>query len=49
MMVDSAYIVKSTALRAFTGSFEHFADRHMEDVHKKFNAEKIFFDKLTGF
>ena len=25
-MVDSAYIVKSTPLRAFIGSFEHFAD-----------------------
>ena len=25
-MVDSAYFVKSTLLRAFTGAFQHFAD-----------------------
>ena len=49
-MVDSAYFVKSTALRAFTESFQHSAD--MLDIlkmcMKKFDAEKIFFDKLTG-
>ena len=36
---------------AFTGYFHHFAD--MLDILKmcmeKFDAEKIFFDKLTGF
>ena len=26
VMVDSAYFVKSTPQRAFTGSFQHFAD-----------------------
>ena len=50
-MTDSAYFVKSTPLRAFTGSFQHFAD--MLDIlkmcMKKYDAEKIFFDKLTGF
>ena len=49
-MVDSAYFVKSTPLRAFNGSFQHFAD--MLDILKmcikKFDAEKIFFDKLAG-
>ena len=43
-MDDSAYFVKSTPLRAFTGSFQHFAD--MLDIlkmcMKKFDAE-IFF------
>ena len=47
-MVDSAYFVKSTPLRAFTGSFQHFADV-LKMCMKKFDAEKIFFDKLTGF
>ena len=50
-MDDSAYFVKSTPLRAFTGSFQHFA--HVTDIlkmcMKKFDAEKIFFDKLMGF
>ena len=49
-MVDSAYFVKSTPLRAFTESFQHFVD--VTDIlkmcMKKFDAEKIFFDKLTG-
>ena len=56
-MVDSAHFVKSTPLRAFTGSFQHFEDvlqrRYIADIlkmcMKKFDAEKIFFDKLTGF
>ena len=52
-MFDSVYFLKSTPLRAFTGSYQHLkiCYRHIEDVHemKKFNAEKIFFDKLTGF
>ena len=50
-MVDSAHFVKSTPLRAYIGSFQRFAD--MLDIlkicMKKFDAEKIFFDKLTGF
>ena len=50
-MTDSTYFVKSTPLRAFTGSFQHFAD--MLDIlkmcMKKLDAEKLFFDKLTGF
>ena len=46
-MDDCAYFVKSTSLRAFTGFFQHFAD--MKICMKKFDAEKIFFDKLTGF
>ena len=49
-MVDSAYFVKSTPLRAFTESFQHFAD--MLDIlkicMKKFDDEKIFFNKLIG-
>ena len=43
-MVDIAYFVKSTPLRPFTESFQHF----VTDM-KKFDAEKIFFDKLIGF
>ena len=49
-MTDSTYVVKSTLLRAFIRSFQHIAD--MLDILKmcikKFDAEKIFFDKLTG-
>ena len=49
-MVDSAYFVKPS-LRAFTGSFEHFAD--MLDIlkmcMKKFDDEKVFLGKLTRF
>ena len=53
-MIDSVYFVKLTPLRAFTESFQHFADMlQMLDIlkmcMKKFDAEKIFFDKLTGF
>ena len=48
-MVDSAHFVKSTRLRAFTGSFKHFADVLQKMCMKKFDAEKIFFVKLTGF
>ena len=51
-MVDSLYIVKSTPLRAFIGSFQHFL-RYIADIlkmcMKKFDAEKIFFDNLQGF
>ena len=53
-MVDSAHFVKSTPLRACIGSFQRFqrfAD--MLDIlkicMKKFDAEIVFFDKLTGF
>ena len=50
-MVDSAYFVKSTPLRAFTGSFPIFANMLdiMKICMKKFDAEKIFFDTLTAF
>ena len=51
-MTDRTYFVKSTPLRDFTGSFEHFADMLQNILKmclKKFDAEKIFFDKLTGF
>ena len=51
-MVDSAHFVKSTPLRAFTESFQHFADMYVTGIlkmcRKKFDAEKIFLDKLTG-
>ena len=51
-MVDGAYFVKSTPLRAFIGSFQRFVDmlqRVLEILMKKFDAEKIFSDKLRGF
>ena len=50
-MVDSAYFVKSTPLKAFTGSFQHFADMLviMKMCMKTFDAEKNIFGKLTGF
>ena len=44
-MTDSTYFVKSTSLSAFTGSFQHFAGM----LQTYFDAEKIYFDKLTGF
>ena len=51
-MTDSTYFVKSTPLRAFTGSFKTLC-RCVTDIlkmcMKKFDAEKIFFVKLTGF
>ena len=49
-MVDSAYFMKSTALRVFTGFFQHYPDiiDIMKMCMKKFDIEKIFFDKLTG-
>ena len=47
-MVDSLYFVKSTPLRGITGSFQHFADI-LKMCMKKFDTEKIFFEKLTGF
>ena len=50
-MTDTTYFVKSTPPRAFTGSFQHFADilDILKMCMKTFDAEKIFFDKLTGF
>ena len=53
-MIDSAYLVKSFSLKAFTGSFQQFADLYVTDILKmcikKFDAEKIFLDnRLTGF
>ena len=50
-MIDIGYIVKSTPLRAFVGSFECFADmlQTLKMCMKKFDADKIFFDKLTVF
>ena len=47
-MVDNVYIVKSTPLRAFIGSFQHFEDMLYVTVilkmcMKKFDAEKKFF------
>ena len=49
-MVDSAYFVKATPLRAFTESFQHFADvtDGLKMCMKKSDAEKIFFNKLSG-
>ena len=45
--------MKSASLRAFTGGLQHFADLVqtiiMKMCMKKFDAEKIFFYKLTGF
>ena len=51
IMTDSTYFVKSTPLRAFTGSFQHFADtlHLLRMCMKKVDTEKIFFDKLTEF
>ena len=50
-MVDSAYCTVKSTLRAFTGSFQHF--RYFTEIlkmcMKKSDAEKLFFDKLTGF
>ena len=52
MVFDSVHLAKSTPLRAFTGSFQHLEDNVADILKmcmKKFDAEKIFFDKLTGF
>ena len=51
-MVDSVYFVKSTPLRAFTGSFLtlcRYVTEILKMCMKKFDAEKLVFDKLTGF
>ena len=51
-MTDSTYFVKSTSLRAFTGSLPTLC-RYVTDIlkicMKKFDADKVFFDKLIGF
>ena len=47
-MTNSTYFVKSTTLRVFNRSFQYFIDI-LQMCIKKFDAEKIFFDKLTGF
>ena len=49
-MTYSAYFVKSTPPRAFIRSFQHLCI-YVTDILKikKFDAEKIFFDKLTWF
>ena len=50
-MVNCAYFVKSTPLRAFTVSFKCMVG--MLDIlkmcMKKFNAEKYFLTNLQGF
>ena len=52
-MTDNTYFVKSTPLRAFIESFQHFAEMFVTDILKicmwRFDAEKTFFDKLTWF
>ena len=49
-MVDSAYFVKSTPLRAFTGSFQHFTDIDiLKMCMKKVDAEKYFLTNLQVF
>ena len=51
-MVDSAYFVKSTRPRTYIGSSSTLC-RYVTDIlkmcTKKFDAEKLFFDKPTGF
>ena len=51
-MDDRAYVVKSSPLRAFTGSFLAHC-RYVTDIMKmcmkKFDAEKIFLTNLQGF
>ena len=50
-MTDSTYFVEATPPRASIRSFQYFADTLdiLKMCIKKFDAEKIFFDKLTGF
>ena len=50
-MVDSAYFVKSTPLRAFIGSFQHFVDMLQTywSWKLKFDAEKNILTKWQGF
>ena len=51
-MVDSAYFVKSTPLRAFTGSFQHFADMlktYLRCACRSLMVKKYFLTNLQGF
>ena len=49
-MIHSAYFVKSNPLRAFTGSFQHFAVTGiLKMCMKKFDAEKIFLSNWQSF
>ena len=48
-MVDSVYFVKSAPLRAFTGFLDRYVTEILKMCMKKFDAEKLVFDKLTGF
>ena len=49
-MVDRAYFVKSTPLRALDlFSTCRYVTDIMKMCMKKFDAEKLFLDKLTGF
>ena len=50
-MVGSAYLVKSTPPRAFSISFQYFADMFhtLKMSIKIYNDEKIIFDKFTLF
>ena len=50
-MVDSAYFVKSTPLRAFTGSFQHFAyvlQTFWRCAWRSLTLKKIFLTNLQG-
>ena len=49
---DSVYLVQSTPLRAFTGSFQRFADilqTYWRCAWGSLMLKKYFFDKLTRF
>ena len=51
-MVYSAYFVKSTPLRAFTGSFQHFADMlqtYWRYAWRNLMQKKYFLTNLQGF
>ena len=54
-MVGSAHFVKSTPPRAFSISFQYFADMFLTFDHilkmcmKNYNTEKLIFDKFTAF
>ena len=51
-MVDSAYFVKSTSLRAFTGSFQHSAEMlqtYWRCAWRSLMQKKYFLTNLQGF
>ena len=51
-MVGSAYFVKSTPPRAFSISFQYFADifpHILKICMKNYNTEKLISDKFTAF